>query len=233
MLLNSFHDNAVRSDLLVRQTRFGTKVKAALRTTPPQPADGMFNNFSIYHKETHLHSTYSCVGENFRDDAWLYRSCKFRNLCFDLSNGTFVLFQSQDDYKFEQLSRLNNRTHTSTSRAPTVSLGGINLKWRPSDRSKLEWFPRIEMEQPAGGYYELPPDTTWVPFHSFAGYNAGHLLWDDFFPIFKLLQMFDLQRNNLLLTKIERKVWGSCDWNPTKKSITYRTLLICICRNTQ
>lgn len=220
VFLNSFHDNSdVRSLLLVRQTNSGILEKAAFLTKPRLPAVGSFNNIPISHADRYLHSTYSCVGENFRDDAWYYRSCKFRNLCFDLSNRTYVLFQSQDDQKFEQLARRNNRTHISTTNAPTVSLGGINGKWRRSDLAKLEWFPRIEVNQPIGGFYELPADTTWVPFHSFAGYNAGHLIWDDLFAIYKLLQMFELLKSNLLLTKLERKVWGSCDWNP-KKTVT-------------
>ncbi|KAI2491456.1 DUF563-containing protein [Fragilaria crotonensis] len=220
VFLNSFHNTSdVKSDMFIRQTNSGIDGKAGFPTKSRLPAEGTFNNIPISHNERYLHSTYSCVGENFRDDAWYYRSCKFRNLCFDLSNRTYVLFQSQDDQKFEQLARDNNRTHISTTKALSVSLGGINRKWRPTDLAKLEWFPRIEMDQPPGGYYELPADTTWVPFHSLAGYNAGHLMWDDFFAIFKLLQMFDLLHNNLLLTKIERKVWGSCDWNP-KKTVT-------------
>jgi hypothetical protein len=195
---------------------------------PPPPADGSFQNLPIYYKTDNLHSTYSCVGENFRDDAWLFRSCSFRNLCFDMANRTFVVFQSQDDSAFQQLVHDNNLTHIATSGSPTVSLGGINPKWRGDARQALKWFPRIIVGQPPNGYYELSLNTVWVPFHSFAGQNTGHLVWDDFFPIYKLLGMFDLLQNKLLLTKMDLKRWGTCDWNPKnmKKCIqTFRKFL--------
>ena len=207
------------STTTVTTTEELTMKTAAPTPSPPPPADGSFNSLPIYYKTEPLHSTYSCVGENFREDAWLFRSCSFQNLCFDVTSHSFVLIQSQEDQKFEKLVKESNlSTHISTTGTPTLSLGGINPKWN-HNRDRLKWFPRVETEQPANGYYELPADSVWVPFHSFAGYNAGHLFWDDFFPIFKLLQMFDLESPDntlLLLTKINFKLWGTCDWNPTK-----------------
>jgi hypothetical protein len=131
-----------------------------------------------------------------------------------MTNRTFVVFQSEDDHAFAQLVQDSNLTHIATVGTPTLSLGGINPKWRGDARKALKWFPQILFEQPPNGYYELPTNTVWVPFHSFAGQNTGHLVWDDFFPIFKLLGMFDLLQNTLFLTKMDLKRWGTCDWNP-------------------
>jgi Glycosyltransferase 61 len=190
------------------------------------PSDGMFNDLPLYYKTKPIYSTYSCVGENFRNDAWLFRSCHFRNLCFDVSNRSFVLFQSKQDQILNNLQLINKSiTHLSSIGTLSVSLGGINPKWGRGTRSQLEWFPRLQFTSPPDGYYELPPNTVWVPFHSFAGYNVGHLIWDDFFPIYKLLQMFDLlDHQNHILTKLELKLWGACDWNPKRKDSCVQTL---------
>jgi hypothetical protein len=197
----------------------------ALESLPPP--DGHFNSIPVYYKSEPVHSTYNCIGENFRDDAWLFRSCTFRNLCFDMSNNSFVLFPSPEDQAFAKLVQQDNTsnfTYLSTTGEPLVSLGGINPKWKGfHKRSKLKWFPRLETKPLETGYYELPPDSVWLPFHSFAGYNAGHLFWDDFFPIFKLLSIFDLLSFRLVLTKMEVKLWATCDWNPKNTETCKRT----------
>jgi len=191
--------------------------------------DGTFNSIPVvYHKRSSMHSTYTCIGENFRDDAWMFRSCSFRNLCLDTRDRTFVLFQSPEQNAFEQSFSKQDilHTHSSTTGNLTASLGGINPKWR-KDRVKLKWFPKVVSSSilEEDGYYELPQHSVWVPFHSFAGYNVGHLLWDDFFPIFKLLTLFHFLSSDgsnatedplLVLTKHELKLWGTCDWNPKR-----------------
>jgi hypothetical protein len=82
-----------------------------------------------------------------------------------------------------------------------VSLGGINPRWSIVGKGgfnkgiwKVRWFPKIidASEVQVQGYYELPEDYVLVPFHSFAAHNVGHLLWDDFYPIFSLLRLFGL-----------------------------------------
>jgi hypothetical protein len=191
----------------------------------PSPGipDGSFNSIPLFFKKEPIHSTFRCLGENFLSDAWKYRSCYFRNLCLDTQQKVFVIFLSSEQIAFDKLaSKRDQLTHLATSGNLTVSLGGINPKWFGKS-IRLEWFPRIVEEDLVGGYYELPPDSVWIPYHSFAGYNAGHLFWDDFFPIFKLLSLFNLisrddgieeKELTLVLTYLEFKLWGTCDWNP-------------------
>jgi len=203
---------------------FFTASKPAVESRQP---DGTFNSIPVFHKRDHIHSSYQCVGENFREDSWQFRSCSFRNLCMDMRDRRFVLLQSYEQKHFEDMFAKQHQlhTHSSTTGNLTVSLGGINAKWK-GNRKKLKWFPRvISADSVKDGYYELPENSIWVPWHSFAGYNVGHLFWDDFFPIFKLLSMFHLIRADqsgfktnplLILTKMELKLWGTCDWNPKR-----------------
>ena len=97
-----------------------------------------------------------------------------------------------------------------------MALGGYNPRWdlRKGDEFggwKVKWFPRVvdKTSSPSSspihaprssqfdgvfpdGYYQLPSDHVLLPFHSFAGHNVGHLIWDDFYPIFSLLRNFGL-----------------------------------------
>jgi len=191
------------------------------QTKPEKTPDGFFNNIPVYYQNKAIHSTVSCLGENFQEDAWKFRSCKYRNLCFNLQDKDFVIFQSKEQLRFERLAtNQGNFTHSSSVFHLNLSIGGINPKWRDKSQTQLKWRPRVVKKELTGGHYEFHPNTVWVPYHSFAGYNVGHLVWDDFFPIFKLLSIFSFVDNDsvlnyqLLMSLIELKMWGTCDWNP-------------------
>ena len=103
-----------------------------------------------------------------------------------------------------------------------ISIGGINPKWA-RDVEMMKWFPKLldlkDLVQPVdgkmGGAYFLPHDVVMVPFHSFAGMNVGHLLWDDWLPLFSILETFDyLDKKPLFIRYIlERQQWASCDYH--------------------
>ena len=103
---------------------------------------------------------------------------------------------------------------------------GINTKWGEKDDGlgRLEWFPEIRIADPAKelSFYELPPEVVMVPFHSLNGANPGHLVWDDFLPIYTLMTMFQIEQDGELLMmryvlKGERGLWASCDWKDEKR----------------
>jgi hypothetical protein len=188
--------------------------------------DGSFNSIPLYFRKDPIYSSYRSIGENFRTDAWRYRSCSFQNLCFDTKNKEFVIFKSSDQVAFDQiLEKRGEFTHLSTSGELPVALGGINRKWF-RETIKTKWFPKLVNGDLTGGYYELPPNTIWIPYHSLAAHNVGHLFWDEFFPIFKLLTTLHLissadsggenDDTMILLTKFEFHLWGTCEWMLTK-----------------
>jgi hypothetical protein len=208
------------------------------RKIPPDPnADGTFNGYPVYFREKKqdIYSLAHCVGENYQEGkAWMHRSCRFSFLCFDTAEKEFVVFQNPDEPKlYEHLAARpfldvsQSYMKRGANHSNTVSLGGINLKWtaRENGYPRLEWFPRIVPadEVPESlSYYELPPQVVMVPFHSLNGANPGHMVWDDFLPIYTLLTMFQLEEDSALLMmryvlKGGRGLWASCDWKEEKR----------------
>jgi hypothetical protein len=214
------------------------------------------------------HSSVQCVGENYqpKDLAWMHRSCHYSLLCFDVEDHEFVVFQqpSQTPTPQEQqvLATMNERQSVfdvsqtffrlgtrNMNSSISVALGGINPKWTMNDHGvpKLQWSPRIIETDHPPPFYTLPAHVVLVPFHSLSGENPGHLVWDDWLPIYTLLEMFHLLDNStnnqnpgdqpndnsnyhynhgstimepLLLRYVfqgGRGLWASCDWNMEKR----------------
>jgi hypothetical protein len=174
------------------------------------------------------------------DSVWMHRSCHFHFLCLDMETREYMLFQNPNDTEHSiplvieqrplvnmmmvmnnasQSYTLQNQTSTTTSsQSFGVSLGGINRKWGQKHAARIKWFPEIVHGPPPPQFYMLPSNVVMIPFHSLAGFNPGHLLWDDFIPIYTLLHMFQLQQSDdyeLLLirqTLESPALWASCDW---------------------
>jgi len=115
----------------------------------------------------------------------------------------------------------------------TVSIGGINFKWG-KDHLHMEWFPElrsVEDVKSIGGYYTFSNDAVLLPFHSLAGFNPGHLVWDDFLPIYTILTMFNLLdgEKDLVLMRYKPTFlqWASCDrrWNNAQRKPFCKTML--------
>ena len=201
----------------------------------PAP-DGFFNNERVYYRKHVDHSSVHCVGETHArmlknvDDSWQYRSCKFQNLCFDVAKKEYVLFQSPAGQTLlnmlERSQQGNISVSTLMSQNTEVSLGGINAKWG-SGKDRLKWFPRIispsSDEYRGRGYYALSDDIVLIPHHQLNGMNPGHLVWDDFLPIFNLLRMFYgsamKQRPLLIRTVLDPPLWATCDTMEWRKEV--------------
>lgn len=192
------------------------------------PVVGTFNNFNVRYRTDPIHSTAQCVGSNFQSGdiktrSWIYRSCKFRHFCFDTDKQDFVLFQSKEEQELNQLAD-DPMFEASTSMNTSVAIGGVNTKWTWKDGvPRLEWFPEVRLGELTDGYYELDPDVVWAPFHSLAAFNPGHLVWDDFLPVYTLLRMFQLLEGHTVMMmryilKGGRGMWASCDMNQQHKS---------------
>jgi len=201
-----------------------------LPQSQPEP-DGTFMNHPIYYRSPaelqSFHSTAHCIGDNFiKKDSWKSKTCQFQNLCFDTISHDFVIFASPEQLELERI--LSNRDLTdfsaSSSMNTSVSIGGINAKWSKSaDVPRMEWFPALvdvkhiltPDSEKEGGVYVLPQDVVMVPFHSFAGMNVGHLIWDDWLPLYTILETFDyLDKEPLFIRYMQKDaMWASCDYH--------------------
>jgi len=175
------------------------------------PVAGTLNQHPIYLSSLPFHSTVHCVGETHNPEtAWMYRSCEFTNLCLDVQTLDFYLVESKSHQVLHShriggsylSTELISSGDVSQENNLTLAVGGINPRWLGKDFNqgieKVKWFPKIVTEVPTQ-YYMLDPSATLVPFHSLAAHNVGHMLWDDFLPIFTLLSIFG--RTDLVTTR--------------------------------
>eukprot|EP00980_Cylindrotheca_fusiformis_P025277 scaffold13392_cov77-Cylindrotheca_fusiformis.AAC.2 len=182
---------------------------------------GTFNNVPIYlHQSIAFHSTAHCIGETHNPEtAWMYRSCKFQNLCFDTDTKDFFLIKNPIEEEFQK--RRVDKSFISTSTSTDLALGGINPRWNGTDFNqgidKVKWFPKI-LDKPPQEYYFLPDNVVLVPFHSFAAHNVGHLLWDDFYAIYLLLGNFGFLASEKLLLRVDTLplLYGTCEMRRKK-----------------
>jgi hypothetical protein len=198
-------------------------LKTATAESSSRRLSEAFSSQSLRHQQIGIaddfYSTVHCVGENFGHDAWKYKSCQFRNLCFDTESKEYVLFPSKEEMDLQDL--LDGRsdgfaTVSSTMKNAFVSLGALSPRWR-MQQSALQWFPKMETDRTkldSRGAYFVPADVVMLPFHSFQASHSGHLLWDDWFPIYLLLSMFGMEhQQQLLLVRhvLDRPLEGACD----------------------
>ncbi|GAX27153.1 hypothetical protein FisN_13Lh299 [Fistulifera solaris] len=167
-----------------------------------------------FHPSGRGSSTIQCT----ESEDWRFRSCLYTQLCLDTEQHDFVLLYETDD-QYQQLMESRNSS--------TVAIGGINPRWdihspgdNPSTKGseKLAWFPRIVRADE--GVYQLPSSLVLIPFHSMAAHNVGHMLWDDFYPIYRLLQMFDLLHEHqflLMRYQLSEALYASCDIRRNKR----------------
>jgi len=193
--------------------------------------DGFFNGHPLRYRSpaetasASYHSTSHCIGDNFSEEySWQHKSCQFQNFCFDTETHEFVLFASPEQRALDEIIGNKNLTFFSPStgmRGNFISIGGINAKLG-NDVPLLKWFPTVidSEEAEKSGVYELPPDSVLTPFHSLGGFNPGHLVWDDWLPLYTILSSFGLlegrrhvyMRYIMKLESKQRGLWASCDW---------------------
>lgn len=197
--------------------------------------------------------------KEYLDMNWATRSCQFHFLCVDLDTHEFVLRLPMPNNEHHQQHHHPDHTifpphwetqqtlftnQSSQGHPFGVSIGGLNTKWTHSAFPRLKWFPRIDYvsdvvsDKDKDGhnhtfnFYALPANVTLIPFHSLAAFNPGHLVWDDFLPMFTLMQIFlgtkqvenDNDNNDTadpLFIRYQlpgdEGLWAGCDWRPNKQ----------------
>jgi hypothetical protein len=134
---------------------------------------------------------------------WLTRTCVYTNLCLDLHSRDFVLFTD------------NTKHDEDTS---DVAIGGINPRWAfryhgdgsghtsvdptASWLQPVRWQPTRHLlsrsldetrQNNYSTYYQVDDqERVLVLFHSMAGHNVGHLLWDDLYAAYSALRLSGL-----------------------------------------
>jgi len=228
--VQSLYDHQLESTKRLRMKRTKNAWKH-----PLYYADGTFNGVPVFlKKRTNFQSKVHCVGENYKADAWKYRSCRYHMMCFNMSSNEFHIYQSYNERLLSVYMAQRQHMHSSSTmfrygskNKQDVSIGGINQKWNDDGIERLRWFPRVVESNRTTEitYYELPPDSVMIPFHSLNGANPGHLVWDDFLPIYTLLRMFQLTDRELVLLRYVlpdttaelRGLWASCDVRAEKR----------------
>jgi len=164
-------------------------------------------------------STVHCVGENYRPDAWMYRSCQFRHLCWDSSSssstasnnnkggGEFLLFASAEEVALlEQIERLSHpelvtisSISTSAAGDKDLSLGSIHdpsstIAATAAAQNKNKWYPTV-VTDPAQQMellaqgYYQLPSDT-VLFPIQPSTTTAVQVWDDLFAMYTVLSGF-------------------------------------------
>lgn len=152
-------------------------------------------------------SSVHCIGQSYdpSESDFIYRSCYFQNLCIRMNVTAppeFVLVSNQQLHEWGSIHRMStlqrNDTDSITSSTmvwynSSVALGPIAAGWSVSDRKRVEWFPRvIDLQEFHNGYFQLDANVLLIPFLWHGAGNPGHVVWDNFLPLYKLLTMFGL-----------------------------------------
>ena len=155
-----------------------------------------------HYQSKNLQSSVQCVGENFGSDAWMYRSCKFRNLCWDVLEKDYIVFLSPQEARLQKLLQPESPKHGATlstllSREhSSMSLGFLHPSLNAAEREALRWFPRVL--SPANeslDYVMISSPTVLVPYRYMPAPNGTQLVWDTLIPIFNILQIFGLDQS--------------------------------------
>jgi hypothetical protein len=142
-----------------------------------------------------------CIGDNMRKNGWIFRSCHYKGLCFDLRKKSFVLFFSESTLRLHQTAQTVGALLSS---APQKVVNGGQVR-NQLLAGKKSWNPEVRPLENLTSYYTLPANTIWISFHPHENCNYGHQLWDSILPIFALLDMFQLDGLKLLLTETGMK----------------------------
>lgn len=171
----------------------------------PSQVDGTFNGKNVRLVTKPRSSQVHCVGENWEWDSANYRSCRIQHLCVDISERPtpFLLQRSNFDRLLNGTMAGSSHPYDSIStRLNTQVMVGRSIRLQTGET----WFPTTATDS-ITSYYELDPDVVWLPYYAEQpnANNPGHLLWDYFLPLYKLVGMFGLNNKELLLTNLDEQ----------------------------
>jgi len=197
----------------------GARIHRSLYEGEPTTADGSFQGVPIIYMEgLPPDSTVHCTGDTFGTEQeldWLYRSCEFRNICFDLSKKEFILFPSKQEQLLASLLAKRKDTLVTVSSISMnsdkrVALGAVeppnpqslrdDLARIRQFKQELAWFPTVVTEK-SRGFYQLPDSHVFVPFRETSPVTSESLMQKDFLSIYALISTFGLEDKKLVLLR--------------------------------
>lgn len=233
------HISVFRPNLHSESTQVkGTEIKSQRKASsepghdnpPVQIADGKFNGFDLYHVDNSPVSRIHCVGENYDSHrSYLYKSCEYSNLCFDVEKKRLVAFVDPP-LDFPSDGKYVWKSSTQISDTSASVLAGTQprtwfrdhvgkesyyqgVKRSMSDRQKRRaavgrYRPKIytDTESRPTSYYRLGHNVTLLPFyaHPTSYRNPGHIIWDEFLAYYTLLDIFGRVDDSLFLMQMIR-----------------------------
>jgi hypothetical protein len=162
-----------------------------------------------------LTSVVHCVGENFSKEAWMYKSCSFRNLCYDTNMGEFLYLVSPEERALEEhiitmhhnqqfvtISTMANRIPTASDGATTQAVSLKSLYNISAESVNESWFPTVitnpvkQSRLLSNGYYQLGKELVLFPMHFT---SSPQLVWFDLFAMYTVLSIFGLEEKKILI----------------------------------
>ena len=163
------------------------------------------NQLEIPHQSSIVH----CVGDNFLPNAWFYRSCQYRNLCYrhDGSGGEFTLFMSKKQAELQSSWYVNDSMYygrfATNMNATNMKVSSIGTTPMSVRKQRYSWSPNtnVDATQAASSshqqynHYELSDNVVWIPISFKAKPNTKssspiYLLMDTLLPVYNLISMF-------------------------------------------
>jgi hypothetical protein len=141
--------------------------------TPQAP---LFSSFVPPRLSSHI-----CVGENYHEDSWKYKSCHLQNICWNGNNFSYHV----------------DPTDTASIPGPAeiaVSISTLGVTDNP-----VRWQPEvIPLPLPENAMWAQNIDKTdlHVLATEYNGSNFGHVLGDSLLPWWRLLDMFGLMEGD-------------------------------------
>jgi len=173
-----------------------------------------FNGVPLEEMSGAMVSRAHCIGETHTDKSWMHKSCRIQNLCYNTADKSFVVFRSPSEQALARQLQSKPFIHDASMLNQNVSIGGLNQKWF-HDIDRLKWAPKIidsELGIPSKAYSVKVP---LLLYHSLSAVNPGHLIWDDFLPMYTLMKLFQVDLPVLPLRYIlhdgKPPLWASCE----------------------
>lgn len=220
----------IECSILSRMERLATVISAGNMTDAPalvqrnlEATTFTFNGVPLEKMKGAMVSRAHCIGETHTDKAWMHKSCRIKNLCYNTADQSFVAFRSPTEQALARKLQNNPFIHDSSMLNQSVSIGGLNQKWFRSGIDRLKWSPKIvdnALGIPTQAYSMKVP---LIFYHSLSAVNPGHLIWDDFLPMYTLMKLFQVELPILPLRYIlqdgKPPLWASCEVDANRSQL--------------